>query len=450
MSAAEPIAEPSMEEILASIRKAISEDHSLSAESGPDPFGADSPATNAFSNSSDGVSFDTAEHARHDPFAELNAKLEQQAQREELPTRDKAPEPAADTVVKETVVSQDPKSVFDEIEEVFSQRKIAAQTTTVTETEVVVQTVPETTPAPSDVREPEPLAAFVPSSAEKKREDKSGNEDNDVISGVSKTAPKPQTAITPTAENLKENEVGPAPKAGDFKPFSDAFAAQKKKLSQTAFKAPESRKTDTVERATTTVTRERPAPSSYSARPQPQTASPTKATSSDGTRRENSFSERIGRTAGTRKFATSSETRRESERTTPRTLARETSSRTAEQEEGPRRPPRNTEYTRVERDTPRNTDFSARSNAQERSREEPRPPAEILHSQVIAEAKDAMRPSSPVSEPAPVGDASSKTIEQFLQEMLTPMLNEWLDRNLSRIIEDVVRKEFEQSFNRRG
>ena len=45
MSAAEPAAEPSMEEILASIRKAISEDHSLSAEDGPDPFGADSPAT---------------------------------------------------------------------------------------------------------------------------------------------------------------------------------------------------------------------------------------------------------------------------------------------------------------------------------------------------------------------------------------------------------------------
>lgn len=82
MSAVEATSEPSMEEILSSIRKAISEDHSRANSGAPDPFGSNSPAASAFSKPVEGKQFDTASHAKHDPFAALNAKLDERKHRE--------------------------------------------------------------------------------------------------------------------------------------------------------------------------------------------------------------------------------------------------------------------------------------------------------------------------------------------------------------------------------
>jgi cell pole-organizing protein PopZ len=100
MSAAERMLEPSMDEILNSIRRAISEDHSRANSSGvakTDPFGSESAAVAAFSSRPDGKPFDTSSHTKQDPFSELNAKLDERRQSElggELKSeRESSPDP---------------------------------------------------------------------------------------------------------------------------------------------------------------------------------------------------------------------------------------------------------------------------------------------------------------------------------------------------------------------
>ncbi len=535
MSAAEPAAEPSMEEILASIRKAISEDHSLSAEDGPDPFGADSPATSAFSNTKDGSVFDSAAHARHDPFAELNAKLEQQAQRQEqAASEEPAPPPAVDPAPP-AVNAQPTKSVFDEIEEVFAQRREttqpanpsepaqpAAQEPAQKEPEPAQPEIKQSEPArelepvqsaaqqPEPVREPEPeqpaaqqpepappaaletkataaseaaampepkaepLAAFVPVHAEVTTEEEPSSEPAPV-----ELEEEPKPARAHAQENAGPTDTPPSseparavshqeestPKAGDFRPFSDAFAAQKKKLSQTAFKAPEKRITETrpPEPRTAEARAEptRSAPKTTNAQTPPTRPAPPVA---DQPRRETAFQSRIERQetsfsvrtepqAPPRENSKPTGMSRDSQASSLRTPPRELSTRSFEREEPPIRTTRDTSFKRAEPETPRNTDFSARSRIRDHYREEPvrQAATEAVRPQIVTEVTEAMRAAAPVATNSSNElNAGSKTIEQFLQELLTPMLNEWLDRNLARIIEDVVRKEFEQSFHRRS
>ena len=76
MSASNAAAEPSMEEILSSIRQAINEDiPGAVPESSGDPFASGSSAEAAFSAPPPGQAFDATVHASHDPFAELTRKL---------------------------------------------------------------------------------------------------------------------------------------------------------------------------------------------------------------------------------------------------------------------------------------------------------------------------------------------------------------------------------------
>ncbi len=76
MSASNAAAEPSMEEILSSIRQAINEDiPSAVPEPSGDPFASGSSAEAAFSAPPPGQAFDATVHASHDPFAELTRKL---------------------------------------------------------------------------------------------------------------------------------------------------------------------------------------------------------------------------------------------------------------------------------------------------------------------------------------------------------------------------------------
>ena len=76
MSASNAAAEPSMEEILSSIRQAINEDiPSTVPEPAGDPFASGSSAEAAFSAPPPGQAFDATVHASHDPFAELTRKL---------------------------------------------------------------------------------------------------------------------------------------------------------------------------------------------------------------------------------------------------------------------------------------------------------------------------------------------------------------------------------------
>ncbi|MCP5080869.1 MAG: DUF2497 domain-containing protein [Alphaproteobacteria bacterium] len=76
MSASNAAAEPSMEEILSSIRQAINEDiPGAVPENAGDPFASGSSAEAAFSAPPPGQAFDAAVHESHDPFAELTRKL---------------------------------------------------------------------------------------------------------------------------------------------------------------------------------------------------------------------------------------------------------------------------------------------------------------------------------------------------------------------------------------
>ena len=50
-------------------------------------------------------------------------------------------------------------------------------------------------------------------------------------------------------------------------------------------------------------------------------------------------------------------------------------------------------------------------------------------------------PESPYAEPA---SASSKTLEDSVKEMLRPMLRQWLDENMSRVLTAALREELEQ------
>ncbi len=76
MSASNAAAEPSMEEILSSIRQAINEDiPGAVPENTGDPFASGSSAEAAFSSPPPGQAFDAAVHESHDPFAELTRKL---------------------------------------------------------------------------------------------------------------------------------------------------------------------------------------------------------------------------------------------------------------------------------------------------------------------------------------------------------------------------------------
>ncbi|MEM8688148.1 MAG: DUF2497 domain-containing protein [Pseudomonadota bacterium] len=76
MSASNAAAEPSMEEILSSIRQAINEDiPNAVPEPAGDPFASGSSAEAAFSAPPPGQAFDATVHASHDPFAELTRKL---------------------------------------------------------------------------------------------------------------------------------------------------------------------------------------------------------------------------------------------------------------------------------------------------------------------------------------------------------------------------------------
>ncbi len=76
MSASNAAAEPSMEEILSSIRQAINEDiPGAVPETSGDPFASGSSAEAAFSSPPPGQAFDATVHESHDPFAELTRKL---------------------------------------------------------------------------------------------------------------------------------------------------------------------------------------------------------------------------------------------------------------------------------------------------------------------------------------------------------------------------------------
>ena len=78
MSAVDPVAEPSMEEILSSIRDAINDEAPAGSPIPPindDPFSSGSTAETAFSTPPPGQKFDTATHRSHDPFSELTRKL---------------------------------------------------------------------------------------------------------------------------------------------------------------------------------------------------------------------------------------------------------------------------------------------------------------------------------------------------------------------------------------
>ena len=194
MSAAEPAAEPSMEEILASIRKAISEDHALSQEDGPDPFGADSTAASAFSTPPAGKSFDTAENAKHDPFAQLNAKLDERRDRKE------AVQPSAPT----TPPQQEPAAQSQ------PQPSRTIVQTAQPKSPVTQQAKPETQPSRPAQQQP--------------------------LSAKTKSDPPPEQARAPEPRTAPKTE-------GAFKPFSEAFAAGAKK--QTA--RPETRRPEQIE-----------------------------------------------------------------------------------------------------------------------------------------------------------------------------------------------------------
>ncbi|NNF80787.1 MAG: DUF2497 domain-containing protein [Rhizobiales bacterium] len=111
MSASNAAAEPSMEEILSSIRRAINEDiPGAVPENGGDPFASGSSAEAAFSAPPPGQAFDAAVHESHDPFAELTRKLNETREsvqkqmhgvssnlRSEQPASEEAPQAEAQT-----------------------------------------------------------------------------------------------------------------------------------------------------------------------------------------------------------------------------------------------------------------------------------------------------------------------------------------------------------------
>ncbi len=100
MSATDPLTEPSMEDILSSIRDAINDDPppaalpqdtpaphespalqaAISNQEETDPFAAGSSAEAAFSAPPPGQRFDPSSHKAHDPFAELTRKLNETRQ----------------------------------------------------------------------------------------------------------------------------------------------------------------------------------------------------------------------------------------------------------------------------------------------------------------------------------------------------------------------------------
>ncbi len=97
MSAVDPVAEPSMEEILSSIRDAINDDAPTASSPSPldgDPFASGSTAEAAFSAPSSGQNFDSTTYRSHDPFSELarkfnetRANVHQQMQQASTPTK---------------------------------------------------------------------------------------------------------------------------------------------------------------------------------------------------------------------------------------------------------------------------------------------------------------------------------------------------------------------------
>ena len=109
MSASNAAAEPSMEEILSSIRQAINEDiPGAVPETSGDPFASGSSAEAAFAAPPPGQEFDATVHSSHDPFAELTRKLNETREsvqkqmhgvssnlRSEQPEEEQAVQPAA-------------------------------------------------------------------------------------------------------------------------------------------------------------------------------------------------------------------------------------------------------------------------------------------------------------------------------------------------------------------
>ena len=129
MSAVDPVAEPSMEEILSSIRDAINDEapagSALPSING-DPFGAGSSAEAAFSSPPPGQNFDSSTHRSHDPFSELTRKLNetresvhQQMQQASTPTKPseapaRAPAAQAEPTVASTFGSKPEEQVPDQ------------------------------------------------------------------------------------------------------------------------------------------------------------------------------------------------------------------------------------------------------------------------------------------------------------------------------------------------
>jgi cell pole-organizing protein PopZ len=59
----------------------------------------------------------------------------------------------------------------------------------------------------------------------------------------------------------------------------------------------------------------------------------------------------------------------------------------------------------------------------------------------FAKLSKAFRPT-PVEES--VADGSGRTVEQFIEDMASPMLKEWLDENMPAIVERLVQKEIQK------
>ena len=80
----------------------------------------------------------------------------------------------------------------------------------------------------------------------------------------------------------------------------------------------------------------------------------------------------------------------------------------------------------------------------------PPPPAEVeLPTMPVAEARSDAVPvqaplpadSAPAPSPEPVGALPTRALEQVVGEMLEPVIRQWLQTNLPRLIEKAVREE---------
>jgi cell pole-organizing protein PopZ len=70
---------------------------------------------------------------------------------------------------------------------------------------------------------------------------------------------------------------------------------------------------------------------------------------------------------------------------------------------------------------------------------------------VLHRLNKAVQDDTPVSAPAPgpvVGGGSDKTIEDMVNEMLRPMLKDWIDQNLPTMVQAIVEREISRPTRR--